>query len=49
MFSSKFFLQLVTNDDNALSKQSPDMCFESFQRAALLFLQCTHVTTPLTI
>lgn len=33
MSSSKLSLLFVTNDDNALGRQSPDMCFESFQRA----------------
>lgn len=40
IFSNKFSSLLLTND-NVLSRQSPDMRFE-------LFLQRTHVNTPLT-
>lgn len=40
IFSNKFSSLLLTND-NVLNRQSPDMRFE-------LFLQRTHVNTPLT-
>lgn len=33
MFLSKLSVLLLTNEDNALGRQSPDTGFESFQQA----------------